>query len=102
MEENKIPCKTTYKCALCGQTYQTVEERAACEADCIHDRREAERVKRQNEYQAQKDASAAKIEEKMNELNSMIQVHMSKYNTLTVTKPYYFLTYVLKKPFLWV
>lgn len=89
--------KQVYKCALCGQEFETVEERARCEVDCIHDRREAERAKKMNEYLEAKNASAAKIEEKMDEINSMIQVHMSKYNELTVKKPYHFLAYVLKK-----
>lgn len=101
MKDNKIYNKQTYKCAICGKLYNTVEGRARCEANCIRSYEEAERADRYNEYQEKKNASEAKINTKMTELNNMIWEHLNNYKTLTIDKPYYFLRNVLKKPFFW-
>ena len=101
MKDNKNNNKQTYKCAICGEVYNTIEGRARCESNCIRNCKEAERIDRYNEYQEKKNASEARIDVKMNELNNMIQDHISNYKELTIDKPYYFLRYVLRKPFFW-
>ena len=40
MEDNKIT--TMYKCAICGKTHESIEQRAKCEMTCLEKMKEAE------------------------------------------------------------
>ena len=44
---NKMYCKPTYQCGVCGAKYGTIAERAACEQACI--KKQEEDIKRLTE-----------------------------------------------------
>lgn len=47
----------SYKCEICGKTYDTVSGRAACEARCLKEQKEAnEKMLAQREQQEKEDA----------------------------------------------
>ena len=87
MKDNKNNNKQTYKCAICGEVYNTIEGRARCESNCIRNCKEAERIDRYNEYQEKKNASEedirdfARLIESMRESadREMIEVEVQKY-----------------------
>lgn len=60
MDENKIYCKTTYKCGVCGSQWSTVRERMTCERSCIKKQEEEERkaveAKKAEEQKLRKEA----------------------------------------------
>ena len=46
MEDNKMYVKPQYKCGICGQTYDSVQERMNCEMTCIKKQQEEEKSKK--------------------------------------------------------
>lgn len=85
-----------YHCAICGNSYEHVEERAKCEAKCIRERQEAEAKKKQLEYEAAKTASEEAIYMALSDVNEMIAEHLRKYETLMLKNNYPYLRYLFK------
>ena len=56
--ENKVCCKPMYKCAICGEVYESVLERAQCESACLEKQekevRMAEEAKKREEQLTRK------------------------------------------------
>ena len=90
-----------YSCAICGEKYETVEERAECELACSEKRRKEEIEKKREAYEASKKASESNIEEKLNEVNDMIKEHLNEYEHLRLTKTYHYLQYIFSKSRFW-
>ena len=56
--ENKTCTKASYKCAVCGETYETISQRMHCEQTCLkkleEEERKAAETKKEIEYAARK------------------------------------------------
>lgn len=56
--ENKTYKKPVYKCAICGEVYETIPKRMNCEQACLkkqeEEARKAEETKKEIEYAARK------------------------------------------------
>lgn len=57
--DNKICAKPMYKCAVCGEVYDSIEQRMNCEQTCLKKKAEEERkaaeLKREAEYAVRKE-----------------------------------------------
>ena len=57
--DDKIYTKQMYKCAVCGETYETISKRMYCEQACLKKQEEEERkaaeTKKEIEYAARKE-----------------------------------------------
>lgn len=64
MEDNKMYNKPMYKCAICGEIYDSVQDRMNCEMTCVKKQQEEEKKAAEAALQAEKnnrfaEASAA-------------------------------------------
>lgn len=86
-----------YYCAVCGKTYDHVEERATCELKCIEERLKAEKAKKKEEYEAARKASETEVHKALSAVNEVIAKHIKEYHTLSLNKDYPYLNYIFKK-----
>ena len=94
---------TIYYCAICGNSYESIEERAECETKCIQERKEAEAKKKQLEHEAAKTASEEAIYTALADVNTMIAEHLREYRTLILKRNYPYLKYLFKSDIgLWI
>lgn len=90
-----------YYCAMCGKSYESVKDRIACETECYKNYMAAEAKKKSDEAKAKRDSSTKAIENKLAELNKMIESHLREYEYLNLTRHYPYISYVFKKPVWW-
>ena len=93
--------KIGYTCGICGKTYESIEERATCEATCIVKRNEAEEKKKLEEYKTKRKESEKAIYEALGNINEMLAKHFKEYDTLSLTKNYPYLNYIFKNSTWW-
>lgn len=55
MEDNKIYNKPMYKCAICGEIYESIQERINCEMACLNKQQEEEKKAAEAKLEAEKD-----------------------------------------------
>ena len=90
-----------YVCAICGESYEHIEERIKCETKCLKTHKAAEEQKRLNEIAEKRKNSERAIEEKLAEADTMIKEHIAKYETLALCHNYYYLAYIFKTRHCW-
>lgn len=71
-----------YVCAICGREYKTIDERVECETKCLKARYEAEELKRKQILEEEKELRRLEIEDKYDELMTLIRDYMKNYGTL--------------------
>lgn len=92
---------TYYRCALCNTAHETIEARNDCETKCLKKQKLEEETRKRNEEMEQCNNSKKEIEEILDKADKMIQAHLSKYSSLSLTRNYYYLSYLFKKLSLW-
>lgn len=85
-----------YTCGICGKTYESIEERATCEATCIVKRNDEAEKKKKEEYAAKRKESEKGIHDVLSIANEMVAKHMKEYDTLAINKHYPYLNYIFK------
>lgn len=90
-----------YHCAICGESYETVEERAACESKCLIERKKADEEKKREEYEKNRKASEKEIYAALSFANEAIAKHVKEYKTLSLEKNYPYLKYVFSNSPWW-
>ena len=90
-----------YHCAICGESYETVEERAACESKCLVERKKADEEKQREEYEKKRKASEHEIYETLSDANELIANHIKNYKKLSLNKSYPYLKYVFGSNSFW-
>lgn len=98
MDENS----RMYVCAICGQSYEHVEERIACETKCLKKRKAAEEQKKRDEAREKRTTSTKAIEKKLTEVDEMIKQHIEEFESLELTRNYPYLSYIFKKFTFWL
>ena len=83
-----------YTCAICGESYESVEERVQCESKCIVHHKKAEEEKKRNEYATKKRESEQAINKELSNVNEMIAKHLKEYETVALNKNYPYLNYI--------
>lgn len=74
--DKNLSDQTLYHCGICGKSYKTVGERAACETKCLAERKKA--------------ASKAEIEKKYKELVELINDYCKDYGSIQLGESHYF------------
>lgn len=83
-----------YVCAVCGNEYESILERAQCEEKCVTNAMKAAEEKKRNEYEAKRKESAKNITDTLSELEEMIANHFEQYSTLEITQTYPYVQHV--------
>ena len=90
-----------YECAVCGKSYETVEERVECESKCVVERKEAEEERKLNELKMKEHESVEAINEALANTESMIREHFKQYSNLSLNHNYPYLKYVFSRTAWW-
>ena len=64
-----------YKCAVCGKSYDTFHERAACESACIEKMAKDEAARKKENQEKIKKELTSKIREKIDETTELIKTY---------------------------
>ena len=88
-----------YTCAMCGNEYESILERAKCETKCVTDAVKAAEEEKKRIENEMREESAKNIEDTLSELNEMIAKHFEKYSKLTIANDYPYVQYVCGKRF---
>jgi hypothetical protein len=91
-----------YKCAICGNEYECLEGRIECETQCLKEFKEAEALKKVDEYNAKRKESASAIYEKLTEVDLMLKEHMKEYESFALYGNYPYLKYVFNHNAWWL
>ena len=80
---NKMYCKPTYQCAICGAKYDTIAERAACEQACI--KKQEEDIKRlaEEKKKAEQEARHAEVTKAIDDAISVLSKYIKDYGRYT-------------------
>lgn len=95
-EQNK------YICAVCGESYKTIEERMNCESKCLAELRKAEEEKKRNEQKFKQKEKEKAIYKALDDANNMIAEYIKEYDTFTLNKSYPYLSHIFKFFPLWL
>ena len=69
---DEVSNKMVYHCAICGKSYDTVDERVACETKCLAARKKAQAEIEKKKLEEKKNARKAEIEKKYKELATLV------------------------------
>lgn len=91
----------TFKCAVCGKSYDTIDERSTCETKCLRARKEAEALKKMHEEKEERLNSEKEINEVLDKADKMVREYLNKYENFTMSRSYYYLSYLFRKVHWW-
>lgn len=76
--------KMTYRCAICGKTYDTIDERVACETKCLADRKKIQAELEKKKLEEKKTARKDEIVKKYKELAILVKDYCNDYGSLQI------------------
>lgn len=82
--------KVTYRCAICGKAYDTIDERVACETKCLADRKKAQAELEKKKKLEEKNSRKTEIEKKYKELATLVNDYCKDYGYLQIGESKYF------------
>lgn len=91
-----------YECAVCGKSYEHIEDRIECETKCVAERKKIEEEKKRNEHEAKRKEMASEIYADLDSLNVKLAKYFKAYDTLTLNKSYPYLKYLFNYGTLWL
>lgn len=82
--------KATYRCAICGKSYDTIDERVTCETKCLAARKKAQVELKKKKLEEEKATRKAEIEKKYKELSALVNDYCKDYGSLQIGDTRYF------------
>ena len=87
---DEVSNKMVYHCAICGKSYDTVDERVACETKCLAARKKAQAEIEKKKLEEKKNTRKAEIEKKYKELSALVNDYCKDYGSLQIGDTRYF------------
>ena len=87
---DEVSNKMVYHCAICGKSYDTVDERVACETKCLAARKKAQAELEKKKLEEKKNTRKAEIEKKYKELATLVNDYCKDYGSLQLCESSYF------------
>ena len=87
---DEVSNKMVYHCAICGKSYDTVDERVACETKCLAARKKAQAEIEKKKLEEKKNTRKAEIEKKYKELSALVKNYINDYGSLQIGDTRYF------------
>ena len=87
---DEVSNKMVYHCAICGKSYDTVDERVACETKCLAARKKAQAEIEKKKLEEKKNTRKAEIEKKYKELATLVNDYCKDYGSLQLCESRYF------------
>lgn len=82
--------KVKYYCAVCGKSYDTIDERVTCETKCLAARKKAQEELKKKKLEEEKTTRKAEIEKKLKELSNLVNDYCKDYGSLQLGESRYF------------
>lgn len=79
-----------YRCAICGNSYDTIDERVDCETKCLAARKKAQAELEKKKLEEEKVTRKAEIEKKFKELSNLVNDYCKDYGSLQLGESRYF------------
>ena len=76
---DEVSNKMVYHCAICGKSYDTVDERVACETKCLAARKKAQAEIEKKKLEEKKNTRKAEIEKKYKELATLVNDYCKEF-----------------------
>ena len=73
-----------YKCEICNNTYENLEERIACETKCLADRKIAEEKRKKAELEEKKEARKAEVAEAQKKYLELLEAYVEDYGMFSL------------------
>ena len=80
--------KTTYNCGVCGKEYNTIEERNKCEAQCLHDRYEAEKKYKEEKLRKEQENRKHEVDMAFENYLNLRSEYVKRYGKSSVTRSF--------------
>lgn len=87
---DEVSNKMVYHCAICGKSYDTVDERVACETKCLAARKKAQAEIEKKKLEEKKTTRKEEIEKKYKELSTLVKNYINDYGSLQIGDTRYF------------
>lgn len=100
-DDKNLSNKTLYHCGICGKSYKTIGERAACETKCLAEKKKAQEKLEKETKDRKKAANKAEIEKKYKELVELINNYCKDYGYIQLGEYHYDDFPTLSKLFGW-
>lgn len=84
-DENKIYTKPQYKCAICNEIYDDVQDRMNCEMKCIAKQKEEEKKAAEAKKKAEKDTRKKEVDEAFANFKKLINAYCEDYGPYECT-----------------
>lgn len=78
-DNNNMYVKPQYKCAICGEIYDDVQDRMNCEMNCIKKQKEEEKAAAEAKKKAEKDARKKEVDEAFENLIKLHGAYVKDY-----------------------
>ena len=73
-----------YKCEICGNSYENLEDRIDCEVKCLEARKVAEEKRKQAERDAEKETRRAEVEAAQQKYLDLLSKYVEDYGIFSV------------------
>ena len=83
-DENKIYTKPQYKCAICNEIYDDVQDRMNCEMKCIAKQKEEEKKAAEAKKRAEKDMRKKEVDEALRKFANLVQAYAEDYGSYKI------------------
>ena len=80
-DENKIYTKPQYRCAICGEIYDSVQGRMNCEMACIKKQKEEEKAAAEAKKKAEKNARQEEVTAALDTAFTLMNKFIEDYGT---------------------
>ena len=84
---DKICAKPMYKCAICGEVYDSIAQRMNCEQTCLKKQEEEEKKAAERKKAAEYEARKREVDEAFNHAYELKAKFLNDYNSYTYSKP---------------
>lgn len=78
-DDNNMYVKPQYKCAICGEIYDDVQNRMNCEMKCLKKKQEEEKKAAEAKKKAEKDARKKEVDEAFENLIKLHDAYIEDY-----------------------
>lgn len=91
----------SYSCAICGKTYKTINERAACESACVERVQKEEAEKKRAAAEKNKNEMLTKIKDSIKDTDALIKSYRDTFNEEPPVAYYYQTSISVPRTFSW-
>lgn len=84
---NNIYGKLQYKCGICGNVYDSIEDRMKCEQACIHKKKEAAKKAEAEKLIKEKEARKKELDEALKHAGKLLKAWNKDYGYYHTIEP---------------